>query len=694
MAYECQTFKKGQVLTHERMNKIDEWLAYICGREIVSGEVNTNGELVLTTCNGSTINVGKIASSGGGSGKDGVSPTVEITHIEGGQRITITDANRSQSFDIMDGKSAYAYAQDGGYIGTEVEFSAKLATPIVTPQMYGAVGDGMTDDTAAFQAALAANNSVFVPSGSYLITQPLNITYKKSLYSDDGQRATIVYNGSDSVVKIGRMTVFRNINITVKNAFDGVVFDTNNTDNKTSSFGLYTCVEHSAVKFETASPNATLIGITVDSGTDANNMPSLTGLCYQSYRDIRVEGSDYGYGIKMELVQGRPFTEENKNGYPWITHISFEDIDLAQARTAIKSTVTNTSGAALFNRLGVGHILFNNVYTQYSEGATEKFLDVDHFEGYFTKCIGWDYHHYTAAGNKVNIIGEDVQATFTDCDMNFGEEFLRTCEFTAETEYTVTENPGYFITKYFGGTVLRSGYDVVDAKIDAKMTDAYIGNVAEEKINDILYSGYANLLDNPSTQIKVNARFSNSSQTWVSGNEQMTTIIVPAVPGGNIIRWRSSKYRLSVGNYESVFFFNDDALTTGTFAGMLSDLEYSDGNDGHLVVDNPNGYKYISIPFLYYTDISSDTMTMTVNREITDGNGQSFTEYLKESVIDPAIATKLAEEIPTKVSQLENDTGYLTEHQSLEGYALKSNAETWTFTLADGSTVTKKVVLA
>jgi hypothetical protein len=37
---------------------------------------------------------------------------------------------------------------------------------------------------------------------------------------------------------------------------------------------------------------------------------------------------------------------------------------------------------------------------------------------------------------------------------------------------------------------------------------------------------------------------------------------------------------------------------------------------------------------------------------------------------------------------------YLTSHQDISGKANKSDAETWTFTLTDGSTVTKKVVLA
>lgn len=64
--------------------------------------------------------------------------------------------------------------------------------------------------------------------------------------------------------------------------------------------------------------------------------------------------------------------------------------------------------------------------------------------------------------------------------------------------------------------------------------------------------------------------------------------------------------------------------------------------------------------------------------------------------------------VPTKVSAFENDKGYLTEHQDISGlatktelngkqdkgdYALKSNSEEITFTLEDGSTVTKKFVL-
>ena len=47
--------------------------------------------------------------------------------------------------------------------------------PWVSVIDYGAVGDGATDDTAAFQAALAANRGVFVPGGTYKLSGKLVI---------------------------------------------------------------------------------------------------------------------------------------------------------------------------------------------------------------------------------------------------------------------------------------------------------------------------------------------------------------------------------------------------------------------------------------------------------------------------------------------------------------------------------------
>ncbi len=74
-----------------------------------------------------------------------------------------------------DGKSAYAYAKDGGFTGTETQFATLLNITVVTPQMYGAKGDGSTDDTKAFQSALAAHRIVRVPGGTYKLSAGITI---------------------------------------------------------------------------------------------------------------------------------------------------------------------------------------------------------------------------------------------------------------------------------------------------------------------------------------------------------------------------------------------------------------------------------------------------------------------------------------------------------------------------------------
>jgi hypothetical protein len=76
--------------------------------------------------------------------------------------------------------------------------SAKLSE-FVSVKDFGAVGDGVTDDRAAIQAALDTGKSVFIPAGIYLFNSTVNFTA-------EGQ--CIFGLGNDSVLKSGVGSVY------------------------------------------------------------------------------------------------------------------------------------------------------------------------------------------------------------------------------------------------------------------------------------------------------------------------------------------------------------------------------------------------------------------------------------------------------------------------------------------------------
>jgi hypothetical protein len=77
-----------------------------------------------------TLNIPVVSGS---DGEDGISPIATVEQTESGAVITITDVNGTTTATVLNGtdgqsgKSAYQYAQDGGYTGTEEEFARSLS---------------------------------------------------------------------------------------------------------------------------------------------------------------------------------------------------------------------------------------------------------------------------------------------------------------------------------------------------------------------------------------------------------------------------------------------------------------------------------------------------------------------------------------------------------------------------------------
>jgi hypothetical protein len=94
--------------------------------------------------------------------------------------ILVQDSKGSMVYNFPDGSGISPNA-DGivydppftGGVPTTVE--AKLAQTVSVTD-FGAVGDGVTDDTAAIQAAITASKEVYFPPGNYLISSPLSIS--------------------------------------------------------------------------------------------------------------------------------------------------------------------------------------------------------------------------------------------------------------------------------------------------------------------------------------------------------------------------------------------------------------------------------------------------------------------------------------------------------------------------------------
>ena len=66
----------------------------------------------------------------------------------------------------------------------------------VSVKDFGAVGDGVTDDTAAIQAAITAASNIHFPAGTYKTSSTVTIPSNRNLYGDGAKASTISYTGT------------------------------------------------------------------------------------------------------------------------------------------------------------------------------------------------------------------------------------------------------------------------------------------------------------------------------------------------------------------------------------------------------------------------------------------------------------------------------------------------------------------
>lgn len=81
-----------------------------------------------------------------------------------------------------------------------------------TPQDFGAIGDGVADDTNALQTLFStANGIIMIPDGTYICKKP--ITIREGLYIVGSNHSKILFSGNSGIVVTGRYVNIHNLHI-------------------------------------------------------------------------------------------------------------------------------------------------------------------------------------------------------------------------------------------------------------------------------------------------------------------------------------------------------------------------------------------------------------------------------------------------------------------------------------------------
>ena len=104
---------------------------------------------------------------------------------------------------------------------------AAVAELHVTPQMFGAIGDGVSDDTEAIQAAVNHGFDVFFPAGTYYISSSITVAESKRLFGV-GDKSVIKSSADVALITTTKGIVVEHLRFEGENTAISL-YQTNNT---------------------------------------------------------------------------------------------------------------------------------------------------------------------------------------------------------------------------------------------------------------------------------------------------------------------------------------------------------------------------------------------------------------------------------------------------------------------------------
>lgn len=681
--------------------------------------------------------------------------------------------------EAIHGKSAYEIAVMHGFNGTEEEWleslkgggsgsGGGLAGPYVTPQIFGAKGDGKADDTAAIQAALDSSSCVYIPDGTYLI----DATFSGFGHSAEGgifprSNQTIILSPNAVLKAKENLNGFYNIvnivsveNVYIKGGKIQGIKTTPTTANYGSEFGsgvniigsknitveqmevfdcwgdsvgvsyqgqinssniqIYNCVFHDSRR-----QGVSVVGVS-DLVIRDCEIYNIAGTAPQFGIDIEPDGE---YGIAENIVIDSCSIHDNAVG-----SIVIADVDNRIANVKVINCFVNNNFVCY---AGENTTLENNIFAHFYLGAKDVSISNCDIEvviptggsGIFNNCriksetasglIVTDTSYYPARNTEYLIFNGCSFTTskanqylfngkgYTPSDGKFPEDLIKFAdckiELLSENNLLCNRSPKEFV---FDGCNIQyavnpfevftlnsnasnaSGTRLVvnNTTVTSPKDIPYIVSVGEFSDYDIqisnsIVSTFKNfLLSSDTGNAGGTVRLFNNiiSNSNVIGNGVFAFLVINGVDNAPVA---DSTNLITSGAVKRIA----DSVPTKTSqltndSGFLTSFTESDPTV-------PEWAKSSTKPSYSKSEVGLDNV-----ENVKQYSASNPPPYPVESVNGKT--GKVTISVPTKTSDLTNDSGFLTQHQDISGKADKNSAETWTFTLADGSTVTKKVVLA
>ena len=155
---------------------------------------------------------------------------------------------------------------------------------------YGAVGDGLVDDSAAIQAALNSGQHVYIPTGYYLINSALTFNQQGQMVSGDGRnRSLLIVNPTFDLSAQG-VLIFATGEEGPQLEDFGIYFDQPDTSDRTA------LVPYPVAIYAVNIARFTIANLKI---TNAMNGIDMTGNCGGAFINL-LEMSAYATGIHID----------------------------------------------------------------------------------------------------------------------------------------------------------------------------------------------------------------------------------------------------------------------------------------------------------------------------------------------------------------------------------------------------------